>query len=388
LGDAVAAAGTGARAVSVSLKDRAAILPLGRAGTPIWYDRKAVAWTSTAPVPWLAAHTAAHPIAPRLATPWTPLDAGRLAQLTGTTDDAAGEVGEKGFGPTFPHSLQATKQPAIAVFAAPLGNTLVLETGLAAIAGAGLGTDEVPDLLVVSLSAHDYAAHGWGHESWELWDMTLRLDDELARFLAGLDTRVGAGEWAMIVTSDHGGSPLAARLAGGQITHEQVAEAANRAASTQLGPGAWIAAAKFPTLYLSAAARAKPRELDKVVTKIVHALRALPGIARVERTADLAGHCERRTGEDRVICLALDPVASGEVVYLPKRGWSFVAAHDPVATSHGSLHDYDREVPVILLPPGRTPHPALTAPSGRLPMTRIAPLVAEWLGVPAPATLR
>ncbi|MDQ3368893.1 MAG: alkaline phosphatase family protein, partial [Myxococcota bacterium] len=378
---------TGALAVSVSLKDRAAILPLGQAGTPIWYDRKAVAMTSTAPVPWLAAHTAAHPIPPSLATPWTPLDARRLAQLSGTTDDAAGEVGEKGFGPTFPHSLQATKHPGTALLAAPLGNTIVLEAGLAAIAGAGLGVDDVPDLLVVSLSAHDYAAHGWGHESWELWDMTLRLDEELARFLAGLDSQVGAGQWAMIVTSDHGGSPLAARLSAGHITHEQVADAANRAASTQLGPGAWIAAAKFPTLYLSAAARAKPGQIDQVVTKILHALRALPGIARVERTADLAGGCERRTGEDRAICLALDPMASGEIVYLPKRGWSFVAAKEPVATAHGSLHDYDREVPVILLPPGRTPHAPLTAPSGTLPMTQIAPLVAEWLGVAAPATL-
>ncbi|HWU86871.1 MAG TPA: alkaline phosphatase family protein, partial [Kofleriaceae bacterium] len=48
LGDAIAAAGTGAKAVSVSLKDRAAILLLGHAGVPIWYDKKTVSWTSTA----------------------------------------------------------------------------------------------------------------------------------------------------------------------------------------------------------------------------------------------------------------------------------------------------------------------------------------------------
>ncbi len=104
-------------------------------------------------------------------------------QLSGTIDAQPGEVGEKGFGPTFPHAPQATKDPGGALFAMPLGNELVLSTGRAAIAAERLGADATPDLLVLSLSAHDYVGHGWGHESWEAWDMMLRLDQQLADFI-------------------------------------------------------------------------------------------------------------------------------------------------------------------------------------------------------------
>jgi hypothetical protein len=389
LADAIAASGTGAKAVAVSLKERAAILSLGRAGLPIWYDRKAVAWTSTAPPAWLAEHNRRAPIAPRLKERWTPSDPRRLAALSGTTDDQPGEVGERGFGPTFPHAPAATKDPARALLAMPAGNQVVLDAGLAAIEGEGLGRDDAPDLLALSLSAYDYAGHGWGHESWEVWDMTLRLDEQLGRFLDALDAKVGAGRWAMLVTSDHGASPLPERVGGGRITYESIRDSANRAASTALGLGEWIADVTFPSIYLSAAARARtPRDQQRAIAKIISALRSFPGLARVERTTDFAGRCEARTGDAFQICLALDPTESGEVFYLPARGWVLEERAERAATAHGSLHAYDREVPLILLAPDRRPHPPLAAPSNaKILMVRVAPILARWLGVKSPPTL-
>ena len=41
------------RAVSVSLKDRAAVLPLGHHGTAVWYHAKTVDWMSNAHPAWL-----------------------------------------------------------------------------------------------------------------------------------------------------------------------------------------------------------------------------------------------------------------------------------------------------------------------------------------------
>jgi len=385
LGDAMAAAGTRGKAVSVSLKPRAAILVLGKAGLPIWYDATTTTFTSRTPPGWLAAHARAHPIAPRL-EPWTPLEPARLAALSGTTDDQRGEVGEQGFGPTFPHAPRATQAPAAALLAMPLGNEVVLETALAAIDGEALGRDDAADLLALSLSAHDYVGHGWGHESWEAWDMALRLDAQLARFVAALDAKVGPGRWSLVLTSDHGASPLPERVGGGRITQEAIIDAANRAASTQLGAGTWIATAKYPTLFLSAAARAKPpRQRDKALAKIVHALRAFPGLARVERTADFAGNCAARTGDAAAICLGLDGERSGEVLFLPKRGWILEKETERMATAHGSLYAYDREVPVILLPPGRVAHAPLAAPSGAtVPMSSIATVVARWLDIAPP----
>ena len=88
-----------------------------------------------------------------------------LEQLAHVPDANTGEIGEKKLGATFPHSPDASGDAADAVFAEPLGNDIVLETALAAIDGEHLGADDVPDVLVVSLSAHDYVGHGWGHES-------------------------------------------------------------------------------------------------------------------------------------------------------------------------------------------------------------------------------
>lgn len=392
LGDAIAAAKAGGKAVSISLKERAAILPLGHTGTAIWYDHKRVAWTSldehAGPPAWLDEWNTSHPISAHLHDVWTPLaDTPRLA---GIADDAPGEVGEKGFGVTFPHALDTTQDPSDAVFAMPLGNDLVLDTATAAIDHAQLGADAHADLLVISLSANDYIGHGWGQESWEAWDAMLRLDRRLDKFLADLDTKVGAGRWAMIVTSDHGATPMPESIHGGRISFQQIKEAANRAAIAELGPGEWIASARYPTVYLSRAALAqKPKDLAVAMTKIVYALRAFPGLARVEKSADFWGHCETRTGDAFLLCITLDPERSGEIIYLPAPGWIVQSSDAAIATSHGSLQPYDRLVPVIMLPPGRVPHAALTRPDGTtIQLVRVATILARWLGVTPPSSLR
>ena len=392
LGESVAAAHTGARAVSVALKERASILMLGHAGLRLWYDGKHGAWCAygAEPPAWVRAREAAAPLGARIHAPWTPTDPAELARLSGGPDTAPGEIGEKGLGITFPHAPDATPSASDAVFATPLGNDLVLEMATAALAGEHLGADAVPDYLAISLSAHDYVGHGWGQESWEMWDMELRLDRALAVFMTALDTQVGAGRWAMIVTSDHGVSPMPERMPhGGRLTYGQIAAAANRAAVAELGPGDWIADARYPSVYLSAAALAQPaHDRDMALQKIVFALRSFPGIARVERTADVAGHCETRTGEDFALCLALDPERSGEVTYLPAPGWVTVLDDEPEATAHGSLNAYDREVPVIMLPPGRAPHAPLAAHDATtIHMARIATVLARWLGVTPPTNL-
>ncbi|MBA3392174.1 MAG: alkaline phosphatase family protein [Deltaproteobacteria bacterium] len=390
LGDALVAGATGGKAVSVGLKGRAAILLLGKAGLPIWYDRKLAAFKSFSTPGWLADHGRQHPILPRLDDVWTPRDPAQLARISQTTDDQRGEVGSKGFGPTFPHAPRKTASPADTVFALPLGNELVFETALAAIAGEALGSDAAPDLLALSLSAYDYVGHGWGQESWEAWDMMLRLDQQLAGFLAALDRRVGVGRWSLVLTSDHGACPLPERGNGGRLAFETIKNAANRAAAAELGPGEWVVAAKYPSVYLSAAARAKPpKELAKATTKIIHALRSFPGLERVERTADFAGNCARRTGDALMICLGLDAERSGEIFYLPRAGWVLHEKASPPATAHGSQHAYDREVPVIVLASDRAAaHPPLATPSTTpMPMVQISKILAGWLGITPPSAL-
>jgi len=387
LGDSIAAAKSGAKAIGVSLKVRSARLPLGHHGLAIYYDAKLGAWqTHGAPAPaWFTTYTHDHPI--QLA-PWNPRDAVQLATLTGTVDDQKGEVGEKGFGPTFPHDPASTKSPNDALLAMPLGNDLTLDMATAAIAGENLGADDTPDLLVVSLSAHDYIAHGWGHESWEALDGEQRLDERLDLFLTSLDTQIGKDNWSLILTSDHGGPPLPERTHGGRFSEEQIQRAANAAFSTVLGNGNWVASASWPNVTLTPAALAQnKKELANAYKKIIFALRSFPGVIQADRSDAFIGNCDARPTAAREICLALDPERAGEFFYIPRENWIVENEDERLATGHGSPYDYDRNVPVILLPFGRTAHDPQTAPSVEMNLGDVAPLIASWLGVSSPRDL-
>ena len=79
---------------------------------------------------------------------------------------------------------------------------MVTPARLHVLDGEGLTWVEEPTL------AHDYAGHFWGPESWEVLDLTLRLDAALGRLFDTLDQRFGKTGWAVVLTSDHGATPM------------------------------------------------------------------------------------------------------------------------------------------------------------------------------------
>jgi predicted AlkP superfamily pyrophosphatase or phosphodiesterase len=107
---------------------------------------------------------------------------------------------------TFPHQADTTKANRYEYFKyLPDANTYTLEMAKAAIAGERLGqTAGITDLLTVSLSPTDYIGHAAGANSIELEDMYLRLDRDLAKFLAHLDATIGKGQYLLFLTADHG----------------------------------------------------------------------------------------------------------------------------------------------------------------------------------------
>ncbi len=193
----------------------------------------------------------------------------------------------------------------------------------------------------------------------------------------------------MIVTSDHGAAPLPERSGGGRYVFDELAATANAAASHELGPGNWIASAKYPNVYLTAAARAKPSDQrEKALDAVVAALRGSPGIALADRTASYAGSCDQRTGDAFAICMMIDAERSGEVFYLPARGWIAEEVSERVATAHGSLRRLRSSRSRDHAAAG--PDAARTAPRSRsatIQMVRISMIVANWLGVTPPQAL-
>ena len=72
------------------------------------------------------------------------------------------------------------------------------------VTSLGLGRDDAPDFLNVSLSQTDRIGHSFGPLSREQLDNLLRLDRELGEFFTFLDRTVGAGRWVVGLSADHG----------------------------------------------------------------------------------------------------------------------------------------------------------------------------------------
>jgi hypothetical protein len=68
----------------------------------------------------------------------------------------------------------------------------------------GFGADDVPDLLYVNLKAVDSVGHIFSVNGEEMGQTLRWQDDALRDLVRFLDTDVGAGEWAMTLTADHG----------------------------------------------------------------------------------------------------------------------------------------------------------------------------------------
>src|SRR5262249_40098872 len=95
-----------------------------------------------------------------------------------------------------------------ALYNSPFGNDLLLELTKGSISALGLGSRDIPDLLVVSFSCNDPIGHCWGPDSQEVLDVTLRSDLIVRELLGYLDAKVGKERYVLALTADHGVTPL------------------------------------------------------------------------------------------------------------------------------------------------------------------------------------
>ncbi|MFN2586751.1 MAG: alkaline phosphatase family protein [Actinomycetota bacterium] len=72
----------------------------------------------------------------------------------------------------------------------------------------GFGADEVTDLFYVNYKAPDKAGHTWNMIAPEQEDVIRSVDDALAELVDWLDANVGEEEYVLVVTADHGQTPL------------------------------------------------------------------------------------------------------------------------------------------------------------------------------------
>ena len=80
------------------------------------------------------------------------------------------------------------------------------------IEAEGYGDDDVTDLLFTNFKQIDRVGHYYNMDSEYVNDVLIRTDEELGRIIDELDRIVGAGEWVIALTADHGQQPDAEDL--------------------------------------------------------------------------------------------------------------------------------------------------------------------------------
>jgi arylsulfatase A-like enzyme len=200
----------GARVVSVSLKDRAAV-PMGgrKADAVVWFVREFGRFVTSSYYPSRPSLLAFNSRLPAFWANHTKWElSGRipekdLSRVTFDPPELARFKGSlPGSGESFPHSLPDLRN----VIESPFGDELVLELARHAIRDFHLGHNpaRAPDLLFVGLSALDYYGHRFGPDSREVADGVVRLDGQLEAFFRWLDGEAGARSTLIFLTADHG----------------------------------------------------------------------------------------------------------------------------------------------------------------------------------------
>jgi predicted AlkP superfamily pyrophosphatase or phosphodiesterase len=364
--------GRNSKVISVSIKDRSAVLPGGHmADGAYWFDTDSSRWVSSshymeALPAWAKAVNDLHPLRRYVGARWFPFDAKDESGTPFCTMVAGTEV-------RYCNGVEAT----------PWGNEMIEEFAEAAFDGESLGRHSGTDILAISYSSNDYVGHAVGPDDPAVRDISIRTDRILGKLFQKIDQAIGAGNTLVVLTADHGVAPVpevnqARHMPGGRLSDVVLNQAITEALTKKFGPGAWLlpASATMPYLNLKLI---QEHGLDRSDVEKVAAQAAaqVPHIARVyTRTQLLTGNVQQDP-----ISLAVSKsfygARSGDLFVLQEPYYLF----DATGTSHGTPYDYDTHVPVIFLGPGIKPG-AYRAP---IAVNDIAPTLAQILGVARPS---
>lgn len=341
-----------AKVATMSMKARSAIGLAGKkADFVTWFGDRSTWETSSAfakgPVPWLVNYLKGNP---------ADRDAGKTWERTLPADryigddDGLGERGAGGWDAKFPHPMGVAGDAAYYAHLqqSPFMDQQLEEMAEAAVDEMHLGTETRTDFLGVSFSSLDPVGHSFGPSSHEVQDMLVRLDITLGKLLDRLDKKLGAGNYVVAFSADHGVAELPEQNSGGG---RQPAAAVRTAIEAAIKPsvggdGQYIAAISGGDIYFRPGVYERLKSDKAALAAAVAAATALPGIARVFTSDELSSAEARRStdAQTRAAALSYYPGRSGDLILLVKEKWIMPAT----GTTHGTLYDYDRRVPVIL----------------------------------------
>ena len=274
--------------------------------------------------------------------------------------------------------------------ASPEADGAVLATAAALRQVRKMGEGDSTDLLIVGLSATDYVGHSTGTEGSEMCLQMAGLDRELGDFFARLDQ---AGiDYMVALTADHGGHDLPERNRQNAWPDAQRVdkaldpEAMSKAVAEKLGLPQLILYGDGGDYYLAKTLTAAQRKA--VLAELLPRLRAHPQVEAVATRQELDAHPISKRAPDS--WTLMDKLRAS---YYPQRSGDFIIALKPRVTpipesgvgyvaTHGSVWDYDRRVPILFWRKGLA---AFEQPNAVMTVD-IMPTLASLIGLPVDAS--
>lgn len=344
------------KTIGISLKDRGSILPAGHtANGAYWFDSEdgrfisSTFYMQTLPK-WLTDFNNRKVTDSLLSIDWTTLYPINTYKQS-TADKNEYEAPLKGKkDAVFPHVLKdyIVKDKGV-IRSTPWGNTLTRLMAEAALVGEQMGKGDQADFLAVSFSSTDYIGHMFAPNSIEIEDCYLRMDKELELMLNFLDKHVGAGNYTLFLSADHGGAHNVTFLQDQKIPADNfngktTADALNDTLKSVFGIEKLIQFTNYQVYFNDEVIAKNKLDRKKIVEVCKLFLENTDHVSFVLDMTNMNGN----TIPKKVLEMAINgynPKRSGELQVILDPG--YYVGYGSKGTTHGSWNPYDTRIPLL-----------------------------------------
>jgi len=381
------------KVISVSLKDRGAVLPGGHnPDGAYWYNDKTGDFISSGyyvdSLPnWVVEFNSRKLVDAYLSAGWQ-LSLPEEKYQINPSDESKYEKDLFSEGKTsFPHYFtNVSDKKKYGVFEnTPFANHIVAELAKSALLNENLGKGEETDFLAISFSATDHVGHEFGTFSYELQDTYIKLDEQLAGLFKLFDDQVGIGNYFLFLTADHAAVQTPGYLKNkgmptGELNTKKSLDSIKAFVKENLGDENIIENFSNKQIFLNRALM-KKRNLDihKVEQALADYIREnIPAVTSIFTRDFLETQIASRDQQNALVN-GFNPSLSGDILIDLRPGYLLNFLEQ--GTTHGSAYNYDSHVPMLFYGwhiPAQTVNTLVY-------ITDIAPTIADLLKIAEPS---
>lgn len=348
------------KVISVSIKDRGAILPGGHLSDgSYWYDKsegKMITsdyFKSSLP-DWVNKFNNQNLPDQLMKKDWTLLKSIENYKASGHDNSPYEHLLAGKLTPTFPYNFSNEKKKYNLFTYLPEANHYLKEFALQAIENEKLGKDEVTDFLAISFSSTDILGHAFGPQSVEVEDMYLRLDLEIAALLSYFETQFGKDNFTLFLTADHAVLPVPQllidkKLPGGYLPLSTPMITLNDKLSSKFG-AKFIQSYQNNNIYLDESTlNLLEVSKDSVQEFIRKEIEQWKGVKKVYTSLEIEEQ-KYPSKWSTMIQNGWVKERNGDLFIMLEPGFLAIdedSDKDKLGTSHGSAFNYDTHVPLL-----------------------------------------